>query len=259
MMNRRRRLGLRHVLLLTALMAAMTLIFKGGYMQAKAHFAQFLIERAWDRTLADRQQHKPWSWADTYPIAKLHFQDEKGRRRGAPLYVLAGASGRNLAFGPAAILADNQINHWGNTVIAGHRDTHFARLEGIHPGQVITLQDASAETMSYRVLGTKVVDEQDTALLAQEDALRLTLVTCYPFDSLGGQSRQRFVVIAEPMLSEGEGENGAEEAVATRLPTSPDTPIISEETELSSLPQSPQGYQSPQSPQLRQQSGRLQS
>ncbi|QYK14916.1 class GN sortase [Shewanella rhizosphaerae] len=259
-MNRRRRLGLRHVLLLTALMAAMTLIFKGGYMQAKAHFAQFLIERAWDRTLADRQQHKPWSWADTYPIAKLHFEDEQGRRRGAPLYVLAGASGRNLAFGPAAILADNQINHWGNTVIAGHRDTHFARLEGIYPGQVITLQDASAETISYRVLGTKVVDEQDTALLAQEDALRLTLVTCYPFDSLGGQSRQRFVVIAEPILSEG--ENGGEEAVATRLPASPDTPTISEETELSNVPQSPQGYKSPQgyqSPQLRQQSGRLQS
>ncbi|MCG9738995.1 class GN sortase [Shewanella insulae] len=247
-MNRRRRLGLRHVLLLTALMAAMTLIFKGGYMQAKAHFAQFLIEQAWDKTLADRQQHKPWSWADTYPVAKLHFVDEQGRRRGAPLFVLAGASGRNLAFGPAAILANNQINHWGNTVIAGHRDTHFARLEGVHPGQVITLQDASAKTVSYRVLGTKVVDEQDTALLAQEDALRLTLVTCYPFDSLGGQSRQRFVVVAAPMPGE--------ETVVTRLSASPDRPGLFEETEFTELSQFPQ---SPQLPRLSPQSGRLQS
>ncbi|WP_428613573.1 class GN sortase [Shewanella sp.] len=201
-MNRRRRLGLRHVLLFTALMAAMTLIFKGGYMQAKAHFAQFLIERAWDKTLSDRQQHKPWSWADTYPVAKLHFIDEQGRHYGEPLYVLAGASGRNLAFGPAAILADNQINHWGNTVIAGHRDTHFSRLRGIHSGQMITVQDASSQIVRYRVLGTKVVDEEDTRLLANESELRLTLVTCYPFDSLLGQSRQRFVVVAAPLESE---------------------------------------------------------
>ena len=135
-------------------------------MQAKAHFAQFLIERAWDKTLLDRQQHKPWSWADTYPVAKLYFGDEQGQLSGAPLYVLAGASGRNLAFGPAAILAHNQINHWGNTVIAGHRDTHFSRLRGMHSGQVITMQDASSQIVRYRVLGTKIVDEQDTRLLA---------------------------------------------------------------------------------------------
>ena len=181
-------------------------------MQAKAHFAQFLIERAWDKTLVDAQSHKPWSWADTYPVAKLSFVDERGRQHGNSLYVLAGASGRNLAFGPAAILANSQINHWGNTIIAGHRDTHFSRLQRILPGQVIALQDRSAEVVWYRVMITKVVDEQDTELLAQEDALRLTLVTCYPFDSLGGQSHQRFVVVATPIE--------AEEAVTKRLPAS---------------------------------------
>lgn len=74
-----------------------TLLGKGLYMQAKAHFAQYLIEQAWTKTLADGQSHKPWSWADTYPVAKLSIYREQAANSDIEaelndsLYVLAGA------------------------------------------------------------------------------------------------------------------------------------------------------------------------
>ncbi|WP_345773511.1 class GN sortase [Shewanella sp. Isolate11] len=175
----------------------LSLILKGGYMQAKAHFAQYLIEQAWQQTLADGLQHKPWSWADTFPVAKLAFIGADDNNQ-AELYVLAGTSGRNLAFAPAAMLANNQINQWGNTIIAGHRDTHFARLKGIAYGQLLRLQDSSANEVLYRVTQVAIVAEDDISLMQMGEGLQLTLVTCYPFDGLAGHSQWRFVVIATP-------------------------------------------------------------
>jgi hypothetical protein len=40
------------------------------------------------------KQHKPWPWADTHPFAELIIKDKSW-------YVLAGASGRKLAFAPS--------------------------------------------------------------------------------------------------------------------------------------------------------------
>ncbi|MCE9678870.1 class GN sortase [Shewanella sp. AS1] len=188
---------LRRYFLLGCLLLALAMIAKGGYMQAKAHFAQFLIEQAWRKTLDDGEWHKPWSWADTHPIARLSFLDQAGGAAD-PLFILAGASGRNLAFGPSAILTDNRLNQAGNTIIAAHRDTHFARLSMIQNGQLIALQDSRAVERIYRVTQIEVVDEQDTSLM-DSDELQLTLVTCYPFESLTGQSRWRYVVIARPI------------------------------------------------------------
>ncbi len=191
----------RHRIMLLVGIVAIVFLFKGGYMQAKAHFAQFLIEQAWSDTLNDGKQHKPWSWADTYPVAKLQFVSGQGQLQGQALYVLAGASGRNLAFGPATLMGANQLNGWGNTVIAGHRDTHFAHLKGVQPGQLLRVQDSSSATIDYRVVSIQIVAEADTRLLDGQEDLQLTLVTCYPFDSLSAQSRWRFVVIAEPVAA----------------------------------------------------------
>lgn len=202
MTGRVKRLPPRGIILLIITIIACLLLFKGGYMQAKAHFAQFLIEQAWNETLSKGGSNKPWSWADTYPIAKMQFMSSKDSVTGETLYILAGASGRNLAFGPAAIMSNSRMNDWGNTVIAGHRDTHFAHLKGIKPGQLIALQDSSSRKRLYRVDTIEIVAEDDTSLIGLHDELQLTLVTCYPFESLGSQSRWRFVVVAKPIEAE---------------------------------------------------------
>ena len=62
---------------------AMFSFAQGGYMLAKAHLAQYLLNRAWQTNinhsteevseLQNEETKKPWPWADFYPIAKLSF------------------------------------------------------------------------------------------------------------------------------------------------------------------------------------------
>ncbi|ABN61350.1 class GN sortase [Shewanella baltica] len=185
-----------------------TLLGKGLYMQAKAHFAQYLIEQAWTKTLADGQSHKPWSWADTYPVAKLSIYREQAANNhieaelNDSLYVLAGASGRNLAFGPSLVLSSAPAGQKGNTVIAGHRDTHFAILNGMAVGRRLSLQTLKGNHIIYEVVATQVVHETETQFMAPSDDNRLTLITCYPFDALQGGAELRFVVQAIPVEDE---------------------------------------------------------
>lgn len=185
-----------------------TLLGKGLYMQAKAHFAQYLIEQAWTKTLADGQSHKPWSWADTYPVAKLSIYREQAANNDIEaelndsLYVLAGASGRNLAFGPSLVLSSAPAGQKGNTVIAGHRDTHFAILNGMTVGRRLSLQTLKGNHIIYEVVATQVVHETETQFMAPSADNRLTLITCYPFDTLQGGAELRFVVQAIPVEDE---------------------------------------------------------
>ncbi|MGI2158576.1 MULTISPECIES: class GN sortase [Shewanella] len=185
-----------------------TLLGKGLYMQAKAHFAQYLIEQAWTKTLADGQSHKPWSWADTYPVAKLSIYREQAANSDIEaelndsLYVLAGASGRNLAFGPSLVLSSAPAGQKGNTVIAGHRDTHFAILNGMAVGRRLSLQTLKGNNIIYEVVATQVVHETETQFMAPSADNRLTLITCYPFDALQGGAELRFVVQAIPVEDE---------------------------------------------------------
>lgn len=198
-----------------------TLLGKGLYMQAKAHFAQYLIEQAWTKTLADGQSHKPWSWADTYPVAKLSIYREQAANSDIEaelndsLYVLAGASGRNLAFGPSLVLSSAPAGQKGNTVIAGHRDTHFAILNGMAVGRRLSLQTLKGNNIIYEVVATQVVHETETQFMAPSDDNRLTLITCYPFDALQGGAELRFVVQAIPVEDESMDTASADVSAST--------------------------------------------
>ena len=191
-------------------------------MQAKAHFAQYLIEQAWTKTLADGQSHKPWSWADTYPVAKLSIYRKQAAANSDieaelndSLYVLAGASGRNLAFGPSLVLSSAPAGQKGNTVIAGHRDTHFAILNGMAVGRRLSLQTLKGNNIIYEVVATQVVNETETQFMAPSDDNRLTLITCYPFDALQGGAELRFVVQAIPVENESMDTVSADVSAST--------------------------------------------
>ena len=57
-----------------------------------------LLERAFAQTIATGRDSKPWSWADTWPVARIEV-----KRIGASAIVLAGSSGQALAFGPGHV------------------------------------------------------------------------------------------------------------------------------------------------------------
>ena len=103
------------------LVVALWELASGFYIYAKAQVGQWLIGQAWEQSLDQQEPVKPWSWADTYPVGRLVVRD-----LGIDQIVLAGASGRSLAFGPGH--HDESVNpgKMGNALLVGHRDTHFA-------------------------------------------------------------------------------------------------------------------------------------
>lgn len=187
----RARLKLAAVLLLA--IAGAIQFGHGAYLFAKAQLAQVLIERAWQRALAGEPTPRPWPWADTWPVARL-----EAPAHGVSLFVLAGSSGRTLAFGPGHEQGTPLPGAPGNSVIGGHRDTHLGFLEKISVGDAIRVQRADGLHIHFRVTQLDVLDKRETWVTRNDGDLRLTLITCWPFDALRAGGDERYVVIAEP-------------------------------------------------------------
>jgi sortase A len=164
---------------------------RGGWIHAKAGLAQVLLHRSWERTLAGGVGERPWPWADAWPVARLGFPD------GGKQIVLAGASGRNLAFAPGHLDGSAKPGSDGTCVIAGHRDTHFSRLDVLVHGQDLTLEDATGRRHAYKVVGSAVVDERDSWVITDNDGRTLVLITCWPLDSPLPGGTKRYVVWAK--------------------------------------------------------------
>ena len=110
--------------------------------------------------------------------------------------MLSGASGRNLAFGPAHVAGTAPPGAKGNSVVAGHRDTHFAFLEDLAVGDDLWLETPNGVVRRYQVRGAAVVHESDPSPLEPEAEPVLTLITCFPFDATLPGGPLRYVVQA---------------------------------------------------------------
>lgn len=180
----------RLALLIGAIGIALTAI--GVWIPVKAMLAQLLIENAWQHRAPTGDAPRPWPWADTRPIAALRF--DRLRRR---LIVLAGDSGRVLAFGPGHRSGTAPPGTAGNSVISAHRDTHFSVLARLDIGDAITLETATGAELRYRVRERMIVDQAAPGITEDYGRAELTLVTCWPVDSIVPGGRERLVLIAE--------------------------------------------------------------
>ena len=178
------------VMLLSA--AALFCLVHAGWIHAKAMLAQVLLDRAWNATLVDGGTHRPWPWADTWPVAKLHAP-----RLQRTQIVLAGDDGRALAFGPGWAQASGSPGGRGTTVISGHRDTHFAWLAQLQAGDRLELHTTDGPR-SYVVSGTRVADSRFERIDVQSGDDSLLLVTCWPFDAVVPGGPMRYVIRAQP-------------------------------------------------------------
>ncbi|MCP5368385.1 MAG: class GN sortase [Hyphomicrobiales bacterium] len=206
----RRRAGL--LLALGLLAGGLWQLGEAGYIHAKALLAQYLLRSAWAETLATAaapetrsaaaihmvepaltptRHVRPWPWADTWPVARLRVP-----RLDEDLIVLAGASGRTLAFGPGLHDGGAAPGAPGHTIITAHRDTHFSFLRFLYPGDEVRLTVADGRELTYRVRGTRIVRVDRARLVTDTDENLLTLVTCYPFDAIDAGTPLRFLVTA---------------------------------------------------------------
>lgn len=162
---------------------AATLLFAIGaahaipaaWMPAKAALAQVLLERSFERGRASGVPDKPWPWADVTAMGRLSVA-----RLGASDIVLAGASGEAMAFGPAEFptMLGNRV-----TLLAAHRDTHFAWMRDLKAGDELTLERIDGSEARYRVMALETVRWDEFAVSTQPHRKTLLLATCYPFDA----------------------------------------------------------------------------
>lgn len=165
---------------------------QGVYIQAKALLAQELLEHAWTDMQNGGDQVTPWSWADTWPVARLTVP-----RLDVDLLVLAGDSGRTLAFGPGHNFASAMPGEQGNSIISGHRDTHFRFLKHLRQGDRIIIEPVQGQPKIYVVNQQSIVDAQQGYISFDNSRSSINLITCYPFDSINPGATRRFIVSAE--------------------------------------------------------------
>ncbi len=188
--------GRMQAIALSLLLLGGVQVTSAGWIHAKAMLAQLLIADAWDQSLQNSGQPvRPWPWADTWPVGRLQVPD-----LGVDQYILAGAGGNALAFGPGHHSLTALPGHSGHSMLAGHRDTHFSFLRRLRRGTRVQVQDVAGQLHSYRVTDMQVVDIRRTELALPETSdERLWLLTCYPFDAVTSGGDLRYLVSADPV------------------------------------------------------------
>ena len=173
-------------------------VASGAWLYVKASAGQWLLQRAWSRTLATGAPMRPWPWADTHPLARLIAPTAD-----ADVLVLAGASGRTLAWGPGHLDDSAPLGGSGNAVVSAHRDTHFRFLRDVAVGDPLVVEQPDGARRHYRVRERYVTDVRALRLPRTTAVPTLTLVTCYPFDAVVPGGPLRLVVVAEEATPPG--------------------------------------------------------
>lgn len=166
------------------------LICDGMWVKGKAMLAQHLLRNAWEETVRTGVAVKPWPWADSWPVARLWVP-----RLDVDHIVLEGDSGEVLAFGPGRVSASATPGSKGNCVLTGHRDTSFTFVKNLIPGDTLTIEGTDGRRTLFTVTETQVA-HRSTLYFEEADSPWLTLVTCYPFESIRPGTDQRYVVFA---------------------------------------------------------------
>lgn len=165
---------------------------KGAWIYLKAQTAQLLIARAWEANKYAESPISPWPWADTHVLARMRVPALEIEQ-----FVLAGAHGQALAFGPGHLSGSTLPGEPGNSVIAGHRDTHFSFLRRLEQGDEIYFDVPDGRTIRYRVRRVWVTVDTDMRPVAERSDIHLTLITCFPFDAMQAGGPLRFIVEAQ--------------------------------------------------------------
>lgn len=164
---------------------------EAAWIPAKAALAQVLLERAFTESLAAGRPVRPWPSADTEPVARLTVA-------GRSFIVLRGGSGQALAFGPGQLNGTPEAGDLGTAIFAAHRDTQFAVLGAVKPGDIVSVTRRDGRSVRFRITGSRVVRWNASGIDPAAPGRNIALVTCWPLDGLA-QGPLRLVVEAQAL------------------------------------------------------------
>lgn len=111
--------------------------------------------------------------------------------------LLHGTDNRTLDKSIGHVEGTGTIGTVGNIGIAGHRNTHFRKLEWIRRDDEVILTSPAGEQFRYRVEWGRLFDPDDMEVLDAAHGPAVTLVTCFPFEYVGS-APLRYIVRALP-------------------------------------------------------------
>nr|WP_256489744.1 class D sortase [Pleionea sp. CnH1-48] len=113
---------------------------------------------------------------------------------------MSSSSGESLAFGPGLHSSQVLPGDIGNSLIAAHRDTHFADIQSLQMGELIRVENSSGVFLTFEIDDIRVVDSRLEVPVLESDISRVTLISCYPFDSSVKDPPLRFLVSAKRVV-----------------------------------------------------------
>jgi sortase A len=119
-------------------------------------------------------------------------------RLGLSYVLLEGTDNRTLGRSVGHVEGTGLPGSAGNISIAGHRDTHFRKLEWIHRDDEIVVTSPDGTRDVYRVEWSRLFAPGDIQVLDESHGPALTLITCFPFEYVGS-APLRLVVRALPV------------------------------------------------------------
>ncbi|WP_313804338.1 sortase domain-bontaining protein [Sphingobium sp.] len=168
--------ALPNALLIGLCVIGLAFVARGALVPAKAWIAQILLDRAFDQSLSQHRAIKPWFWADMAPVARISLP-----RLGVREIALSSGSGQAMAFGPTLMPVRNPHV----SIMAAHRDTHFAFMKQARKGDVVEVQAVDGRTQRYRITGFQIMRWDRFAYPRDPARPVLALTTCYPLGVIG--------------------------------------------------------------------------
>jgi sortase A len=118
-------------------------------------------------------------------------------RLGLSYVLLEGTDNRTLDKSVGHVEGTAAVGSAGNVGVAGHRNTHFRKLEWIHRDDDIVLTAPNGSRYTYRVEWIRLFKPADIQVLDASNGPALTLITCFPFEYVGS-APLRLIVRALP-------------------------------------------------------------
>ncbi len=162
----------------------------GAVVPIRAKVSQAFLTSAYERTVATGEAQSPWGTKDMKAIGKITVP-----RLGVSEIILNAGSKEAMRAGPTLMPGSSAIGTPGTSVVAAHRDTHFAFLKQIKKGDVIMAAGTDGMMLPYRVTSMQIVEATKFAISKGQTQNELALATCYPFGSQRG-GKMRYVVHA---------------------------------------------------------------
>jgi sortase A len=187
-----------------ALLLSLLLVASSLYHMGQAHFQRKQAEERFEKQEQVIQESKPVVTQEPVKKAPEPIVEEeptleetflsipKLKRK---LPVVEGIDKKTLLKGVGHIPTTVNPNGLGISILAGHNDTVFSKIDVLKPGDEVVINNKKGDTV-YTIKERKIVSKKYLLPMTEQKKSVLVLITCYPMWNIG-DAPERLILTAE--------------------------------------------------------------